>query len=211
MVFCVFFSRSVRWPLHQGSWRTCQVLRALRGWSGWPRQRRKDLRVAKVPSSLGRLVRLTPVTALALRKQHPRRAPCGKPCHQWSSWQQEHWFLLLKKISMYIGLFATSLNMADCKALWEAWSPKKPFARQEIWVKTLLTNTAKFCQLVSRVRGTIKLSIKSVSWMWTDYKVIPLLVRCGGQPAQKSTWCGLFGLLQSHNALPSTCAWAFPW
>ena len=37
------------------------------------------------------------------------------------------------------------------------------------------------------------------------------LVRCDRQPAQKSTWCGLFGLLQSHSALPSTCARAFPW
>ena len=46
--------------------------------------------------------------------------------------------------------------------------------------------------------------------MWTDYKIETLLVRCDRQPAQKSTWCGLFGLLQSHSALPSTCARAFP-
>ena len=33
-----------------------------------------------------------------------------------------------------IGLFATSRNMDECKACWEAWSPTKPFPRQEIWV-----------------------------------------------------------------------------
>ena len=116
----------------------------------------------------------------------------------------ERWYLVHR--SRRIGLFPTARHYGKHEA------QTKPFARQEkIRVKTLLTNTVRLCLLVSRVRGTIKLSIKWLSLMWTDYKIIPLLVRCGGHPAQKSTWCGLFGLLQSHNALPSTCARAFPW